>query len=475
MTEQYFPTEQELDALLECAPVFDPEAVKRNVLTYAAGETVRPRRPKLPVRGLLIAAVACVLSVSVIAAADYVSGGRIIRALTVTKQPQQIVEAEPETVPDEETEEMSAVVQPLPKPVGQPVKPTVLPELDEQIAEALQVTPVQKETLRPAVQNVEQTAEAQDVRMTVLQTVGDPACVYVKVRFDFPVEVPISMEYGFEDIDMTFGLDGGSSGNHPVIERTENSVTYLLESHAVGLGPEGFSGKTATLSFKNYGREKVIGRSVVTLQTEVGKPERFIVDPQMNILANATEEDLAAISGALESTEQLEDGFTLGHMTDGTLVLDYDGAHGVRYVSFFTDGDYPEVMVGDNPRFDAVVEGEWSQSWVVDYQDTSLYWSGEERLLDPSLTIKSLRLSPFSWEAVFEGDELAPMKLPKQWEAQLLHTDGSLTDFTMKRNMTTSSMDGWRCTLKTVEIFDETIELSDVKAMVINGKEFPIS
>lgn len=475
MTEQYLLTEQELDALLECAPVFDAEAVKRNVLAYAAGEPVRPRRRKLPVRGLFIAAVVCVLSVSVIAAADYVSGGRMIRALTVTKQPQQIVEEEPEAVPDEEMEEIPAVVQPLPKPVEQPAEPPVLPELDEQIAEALQVTPAQKETLRPAVQNVERTAEAQNVRMTVLQTIGDPVCVYAKVRFDFPVEVPVSMEYGFEDIDMTFGLDGGSGGSHPVIERTENSVTYLLEAHTLGLGPEGFSGKTATVSFKNYGIKKDAGGSYVTLQTEAGKAEKFIVDPQVNVIADATEEDLAAISGALESSEQLEDGFTLWHMTDGTLVLDYNGAYGVRYVSFFTGSKYPEVMVGDNPRFDTVVEGEWSQSWVVDYKDTSLYWSGEERLLDSSLTIKSLRLSPFSWGAVFEGDELAPMKLPKQWEAQLLHADGSLTDFTMMRNMTTTSVDGWRYTLNTVQIFDETIELSDVKAVVINGKEFPIS
>lgn len=471
MTEQYLPTEQELDALLEDAPVFDPETVKRNVLAHLEGETVCLHKRALPIRGLFIAAVVCVLLGSVIAAADYVSGGRVIRSLMVTKQPQQIVEAEPETPLIEEKTEAAVVPQPLPQPAELPA----LPELDEQIAEALQVTPAQKETLRPAVQNVGQTAETQDVRMTVLQTIGDTACVYAKVRFDFPVEVPISMEYGFEDIDMTFELDGGSGGNHPVIERTENSVTYLLEAHALGLGPEGFRGKTATVSFKNYGREKDIGRSFVTLQTKAGKPEKFIVDSQMNIIADATEEDLATISGTLEFTEQLQNGFTLGHMTDGTQVLDYDGAHGVRFVTFFTGGEYPEVMVGDNPRFDAVVEGEWSQSWVVDYEDTSSYWSGEERLLDPSLTIKSLRLSPFSWGAVFEGDELAQMKLPKEWEAQLLHTDGSLTDFTMKWNMTTSSMNGWRCTLKTVQIFDETIDVSDIKAMIIDGKEFPIN
>ena len=89
MTEHHIPTEQELDMLLECRPAFDPDAVKRNVLAYAAGELVRPRRRKLPVRGLLIAAVACVLSVSAITAADYATGGRISRSLGIQKQPQQ--------------------------------------------------------------------------------------------------------------------------------------------------------------------------------------------------------------------------------------------------------------------------------------------------------------------------------------------------------------------------------------------------
>ncbi len=217
MTEQYFPTEQELDALLEYAPVFDSETVKRNVLAHAEGEPVHPRRRKLPVRGLLIAAVVCVLLGSVIAAADYVSGGRVIRSLMVPKQPQQIVETEPEVVLDEETEEKPSVVQPLPKPVEQPAEPTVLPELDEQIAEALQVTPVQKETLRPAVQNVEQTAEHQDIRMTVLQTVGDPGCLYVKLRFDFPVDVAQSDEAKFDKIKLSLDRSQAYSWNYTVL------------------------------------------------------------------------------------------------------------------------------------------------------------------------------------------------------------------------------------------------------------------
>jgi len=474
MTEYRLPTEQELDMLLEQTPVFDLNTVKQKTFSVIEMKEEKTIKCKLPLRRIFVAAVVCALSVSMMAAAEYVSGGSISRVLGIQKAPVEAV-AEENEPPEEVLPEEPAEVEPQPKPAVKPVEPEPLPELDEQIAGALQVSPQQKETLRPAVQNVGQSAEAKEVQMTVLQTVGDPACIYAKVRFDFPTDVPISMEYGFEDIEMTFELAGLSGGGHPVIERTANSVTYLLKSYAVGLGPEGFSGLPATVSFKNYGMKREVDGSHVMLQTKEGKAEKFIIDSQMNIVVDATEENLAAIPGALESTEQLGKGFTLGHMSDGTLVLDYDGTYGVQYVTVFTDGEYPQIMVGDNPRFDTVVEGNWSQSWTVEYQDTSRYWNGEEGVFDPSLTMKSLRISPFSWEAVFEGDELAQIKLPKKWDAQLLHTDGSLSNFPMTRNMTSPYMDDWRCTLKTLQIFDETVDLSGVKSVIIDGKEFPLS
>lgn len=477
MTEFRIPTEEELDMLLEQTPMFDLEAVKQKTFLIVATEEKKQIRHRLPVRRIFVAAIVCALSISAVAGADYVAGGRISRVLGIVKPEVESVVQEPEAPVEEEEPPVEVPAKPKPqtKPAEKPVEPKPLPELDEQIAGALQVTPAQKEMLRPAVQDVGQKAEAKEVQMTVLQTVGDPACIYAKVRFDFPMDIPISMEYGFEDIEMTFERAGLSGGGHPVIERTANSVTYLLKSYVAGLGPEGFNGLTATVSFKNYGMKKEVDRSNVMLQTNEGRPEKFIIDSKMNIVVDATEEELSAIPGALESTEQLGKGFTLGHMSDGTLVLDYDGTYGVQYVTVFTDGEYPEIMVGDNPRFDTVVEGNWIQSWTVEYKDTSRYWDGEEALFDPSLTMKSLRISPFSWEAVFEGDELAQLKLPTKWEAQLLHTDGTLTDFSMRRNMTSPYMDDWRCTLKTIQVFDETIDLSGVKAVIIDGKEFPIS
>ena len=65
MNDRFLPTEEELDALLAEAPGFDLEAVKDRVLD----QVLPPAKGRRPLRGLLIAAVVCALSVTALAAA----------------------------------------------------------------------------------------------------------------------------------------------------------------------------------------------------------------------------------------------------------------------------------------------------------------------------------------------------------------------------------------------------------------------
>lgn len=45
----------------------------------------------------------------------------------------------------------------------------------------------------------------------------------------------------------------------------------------------------------------------------------------------------------MERTEQPGDGFTVDYLTDGTIVVTYDGTCGVRYLTVL-DGDAPAVL-----------------------------------------------------------------------------------------------------------------------------------
>ena len=474
MSEQHLPTEQQLDILLEQTPQYDLAAVKRRTLSRVEAPASPPVRKARPFRGILIAAVILAMSASAVTAADYATGGKITRALGFQK-PQTKIDSPviPEAVPEPSLiqEHPENTAPPPPElPEEPPVQP---PELDTQIAEALQVPPSQAQQLRPAVQSVDKTAEDQHVRMTVLQTLGDPSCLNIKLRFDFPVEVPTSQEFDFEDFDVSFSEAGSFSMTRPVLERTETSLTYLMRIYAL-CGT--FSGQTATVSIRNYGRPLELPGDSTMLQTKVGEKKTILVDPEGNTRTSATPEDIAALSGVPDSMKTTEDGFTITYMSDGSFIVDYDGAHGVRYVLIQRNGDTPVILTGENPKFDAVLAGSWTQSWELSYEDTSVSWQGEQVLFDPSLTMKSFRISPLSWEAVFDGNELASMILPKSWEnVQLRRSDGSLTDLPLKRSSASPRMVGYRCTLTVGHMFDQPIDLSDVTAILIDGIEFPLS
>ena len=474
MTEHHIPTEQELDALLECAPAFDPETIKRNVLAYAVGEPVRPRRRKLPVRGLFIAAVVCVLSASVITAADYAPGGRISRSLGIQKLPQQIVEAEPETVPDEETEETPSVVQPQPKPVERPAEPPVLPELDEQIAEALQVTPSQKETLRPAVQDVGQSAKFADISMTVLQTLGDPDCLYIKLRFDFPTAVSVEDEAEFDKIHFSLDRSMTYSWSYTVLERDTHYVVYLIEVR--NAEDEDLNGQTATIQFENYGQHAYVQERNVQFKLKEGETRTVIVSPDGKTMnGDASAEDVAALESAPDSVRETEDGFRFTYMTDGTQIVTYDGKHGAQYVTILLQGESPVILTGDNPWFKPALEGSWSHSWQLSYEDTSLYWKGAETVLDPAMVMTEFRISPLSWSAMFTYQEYVPWAAHEQWEVQLLYTDGTRKDMQMKNRSYFGDDTVFPNVLTQSQVFETPLDLTGVKAVIIDGKEFPLS
>lgn len=469
----HIPTEQELDALLEQAPQFDPEAVKhRTMQQIGAGQAARPRGKKLPLRGLCIAAVVCALSISALAAADHVTGGKIKQVLTIQRTETEKAAPAPEPEPEPAAE--TPAPQPAPVPEPEPVKEEP-PELDQQVADALNLTPVQAETLRPAVQKVEETVENRDVRMTVLQTVGDPSCLYIKLRFDFPDSVTTDIEADFDKIE--FSLSGARSygWHHRILEQAEHSATYLIEVRDIHMNGAELMGQTATLTCSNYGREIHLADKYVQFELREGEVRIIIVDPEGNINAKATEEQVAALAAGLDSTKTTEDGFTVVYLTDGTQVVTYDGEHGIQYVTV-TLGDAPVVIPGADPTFKAALNGTWTQSWQLSYQDASVYWHGEAALSTPALKLTGFRLSPLSWSADFTLNEYADL-LSLEWEAQLLHADGSITEFptAITARWAVDEDHDFPCSGTGGKAFDQPIDLTDVTAILIDGEEFPLS
>ena len=469
VTEFHIPTEQELDALLGEEPQFDLDAVKRRALSRIGEPAEQPRKRRLPLRGLLIAAVVCVLSAGVVAAADHATNGQITQALGIRKP---AVEAVAPPAPEKAAvpEEKAPPVQPAkPKPV--PEEP---PELDEQVAEAPSIPKVQAHKLRPAVQKVGQTAEDQGVRMTVLQTLGDPSCLYIKLRFDFPETVTASGYLEFDSLNISLEDADGYGWSETILEQDDRSITYLLSTHFYG--GDSLNGRTITVTAENYGHpHQYTADESVQLAGEAGKPYTSILYPDGTIDWAVTEEDLAALPPEAEPTVIRSEGFTISARTDGSKVVTYDGEHGDQMLTVYLA-----------PDFDTVVAGKWEQSWTLQYQDLSLYWRGETELFDPRLTLTELRLSPLSWEARFtarepQGEELGfGLLYGKAWNTQLRRRDGSLTDLPQHFNAGLSengTPDGMYTvsTFSTGTVFDQPIDLSDVTAIVIGGTEFPLS
>lgn len=464
MTEDRIPTEQELDALLSETPQFDLEAVKHRTLSRIAPP--QKARKRLPLRGLCIAAVVCALSVSAVAA-GYAGDGGIVKMLSSIRKP-QVEEYAADPLPDPEptpivTEKEEPQPAPAPEPIPEPEPEPEPPVLDEKIAAALEVTPEQAEKLRPAVQNVDLTTQDKDITMTVLQTVGDAHRLFLTVRFDFPEAVPIADDLEFWKLQLHLDKSTSLGYSTDILERTETSVTYLFKLQGTD---EPLLGQTMTVQAEDYGRDTGVENNILTWATG---EEVNIIHPDRRIETNATEEQLAALTSPVARTETPAEGFTFDYLEDGTIVVYYDGTQGEQCLTIFPEE--PSVSVG-NLRFDTVIEGSWTLSWVLDYDALSLEWTGETVVFENAPPFTEITISPFGWRAVYPWDETKYQFIPETWEAQLRHADGTLTDFPMKQVIGHARYDNDHVI---AQLFDEPLELSDVTAIIINGVEFPLS
>ena len=466
MTDFYIPDEHELDALLDQPPQFDLNAVKRHTLSRIDMGDHPPSKRRAPLRYLLVAAVICILSVSTLAT-DYAMIGPITRTLGLRK-PAEIQEP----LPVEEPQPPSLPPAPQAKPEPEPLPVPEPPELDQQIADVLQISPSQSQNLRPAVQKVEQIVEDQDVRMTVLQTLGDPSCLYVKLRFDFPEATPANENLEFDK--MSFRLEGadGYSWGWTVLAQTPQSITYLLHVRLSGVDVP-LNGLTATMSVKDYGiPHHYTEDEVIHLAGEDGVPYTTILYPDGTILRDPDERTLAALPPESSPPIVYEHGFTVSRREDGTKVVTYDGKHGDQLLE----------NVCLVPDFDPVIEGQWEQSWVLSYEDLSRYWEGEAVLSDPRLTLTQLRLSPLSWDMrltvrELTGEELGPgLVYERIRSVQLLLKDGTVMDVPtgpLSGSSYETQEDIYTITnLQQGSSFEHPVDLSDVVGMVIEGKEF---
>lgn len=469
------PTDEDLDTILLQQPQFDLDALKRRTLSRVGEASKQPTKKKhISLRGFLIAAVICALSFSVVAAAYCTTDGRILQVLGINRKP-QIETAQEVSVPVEEPITAQKAEPPTQIPEQEPVDTSA--ELDSQIAEALQIDETQAPQMRPAVQAVEQAIEDQKVRMTVLQTLGDPSCLYIKLRFDFPETVPADKDLKFETIGVSFSNAGKYSWREVVLEQDDHSVTYLLS--AALHGEKSLSGQTITVSAENYGRpHQYTENEMVQLEGEEGKSYTVVVHPNGTIDREVTE-DVTSLPPEMGPPVIRSDGFTVSERTDGSKVVSYDGEHGEQLLTIYLASG-----------FDILVDGRWEQSWTLSYDDLSQYWSGEVELFNPSLTLTDIRLSPLSWEVRFTTQELSGEELgygllyDSDLAVQLRHKDDSLTELPNSSNSGTytagssdKTSDGMYVisTISMGSVFDQPVDISDVTAILIGGEEFPIS
>ncbi|MCI2057856.1 MAG: hypothetical protein LKJ80_01470 [Oscillibacter sp.] len=486
MAEKWFPPQEELDALLRETPEFDPEEVKRRTLSkIERNGTPGGKKPML--RGLLIAAAVCVLSVSALAAANTATGGRIAAFLGLPVREQA-----------EQTENKPAAAEKEPEPVQKPAAaPAVsaLPEdssqeLDGQLAGALKIPAPQVKKLRPAVQKVDRTSEAQGLRMTVLQTLGDGKNLYVKVRFDFPESVPAAddlqferMEAHLDDSDRWCSVVGWS-----VLEKSAHSATYLAEIN----GMTDLNGGTLTLTCNNYGRQRDAdtgeneGNYFFTL--EAGKPSTVLVNASGDLSTDADPVPAPDPATADEKSADGGRGVVIYRWRDGTLLLTYDGSRGPQSGTVrLRDGEPPEVLLGEeytHPHFDIVLAGTWSQTWKVSYQDLTRSWTGRQSLFAPSLYLTHLRLGLLSLSLDFGGtldrgdpDAAIPMTdVPQKMELTFRCRDGSA----FKRvcagygSYEMHSEDDGTYTVSMQRPLDPPVDLTQITAVMVGGVTFPL-
>lgn len=457
MEERRVPNEEELDELLGAMPEFDPAAVKRRTMERVAV----PKRRRLPVlRGLLAAALVCAMSVSAMAVADMATNGHFTAALGLRAG--KAVE-KPEEKPEEPAaaEEYSTLAPaPVPTPAKEPEPVPEPPVMDAQVQDALALTSEQAERLRPAVQQINGAATDKEITMSVLQMLGDRHNAWIKIRFDFPQDLPVGGRMKFRETNL--GLDS-YSWDWEELERTERSATYLLKVFSY----DDLMGKEIALTVQDYGYEVNRNTEGFTVGLKADRVSLAKVDPQGNLIIE--DENITA-------PEDLpwKDGYARVEQEDGGLWLYYDGSRGKQTLLF--SGGQLSTTDGQYPRFEVVVEGTWSHTWALTYEDLSLGWTGEAVILDPAVTVKSLRLGSLSWEMTLEGDAYGLLKNRDMPAAELVYADGTTEELLLDGRAVsydTVGEEGW-CVITRMGDFETPLDLSRVTAIWMGGQEFPL-
>ena len=454
MDEYRMPDERDLEELAGGTPEFDPEAVRARVLGRIAPVH---RRPPL-LRGLAVAALVCAISVSAMAAADMATNGRITAALGLRAEPEVPPPAVEEPLPEPEI--VPPPASPAPPPVTE--EPKELPELDPQVQDALALTPEQAQQLRPALQQVDGAATAKEITMSVIQMLGDRNNAWIKVRFDFPEQLPVGQRMRFRQTD--FGLEDGSWGWQE-LEQTDRSATYLLKIHSYDALP----GREITLTVRDYGYSVNRDEDGITVTLGDEGVTLVTVDPQGNMVI---EEENVTVPEDLDWQE----GYARTDEADGTLRLYYDGSRGKQLLRL-SAGEVTTSAWEKYPNFEVVVEGEWSHRWTLDYADLSRSWSGREKLFQPAAEVTALCVSPLSWEIVLEGDIFALLQVEEQLgDARLRYADGTEVPLTLKQNhgsylpLETEGV----YTMSIRGLFESMPELEGVSALVLQETAFPL-
>lgn len=485
MIDQNFLTDEELEELCPEPPSFDLDAVTCRVLARVISETAEkaPGAKKAhPVwKGLLLSAVICILSVSCLAVADLASGGRISAALGIAPKP---VAESPAAVQEDSSPAPAQI--PVPEPEPEEEATPAGADLGREFTDTFAFTPVQTALLRPAAQNIQQTAIHEDIKMTVLQTLGDSQDLYITVRFDFPESVPVDTTYCFQNMDFSVNGEPVHGMSSHVVACSAHSVTYLLSAKS----KHPLNGQRVTLSYENYGRNQSLPEETATaVYLPAGGTSSIKIDASGTTSGTVTLEQATITMGTGESGTAApaersredfpEEGFTIVRWSDGSSTATYDGTKGERWLCIGEGTPTPMTLCTQNPTFETLCAGTWEQSWTLSYQDLSKSWCGAQSIYDPALILSSLCISPLSWKMECTGtldanDPDAAIPYVRDIEVELVMADGSSQKLPLHLSGWSSHTedDGtYRVTTETA--FSSPVDLTNAVAVILDGVTLP--
>lgn len=389
MNDLWFPTEEELEVLAPEVPDFDLRAVKRRTLQRTRSRSGR----RTVLRGVLVAAMICLLSVSALAAANPAARGRVMEALGIART---AVQEKVPSVPEMERPAPEAVPEPvfIPEPEPAPVY-----EMDEQVAEHLQVTEPLRQTLQSAGQVVQQTVENDGVKITLEQTVGDDHLLCALVRAEFPEEVTLTADMGFREVDVN-----ASFRSWKELSRGDHAITWLLTLDAA----ETIPGREITATLRDFGHIRDTGDRAYALVPAGQATSCFFVPTGSGSYSIYTTGPSAVFRRGDTEYPAPENWEQAVEAAGGALVQTWED--GVVSVLVHRDrqalvemGAVPRVTFGEDldPAFETVISGTWIQTWIPDYAPVSRTWTLDRAV--GGLTVNTVTVSPLSLELEVSG------------------------------------------------------------------------